>query len=82
MASANDTKKKILGYGFMLEESLCKAFKKEYSGLVLRRLDTEEITERPTIDITNYGTPRCVPPLRSSENGSYFQVDIGFKKNK
>lgn len=82
MASANDTKKIILGYGSMLEKSLSVAFKKEYPGLVLRRIDTEEVTKRPTIDITDYGSPRCVAGVNSSENGSFFQVDSGFKKNK
>ena len=36
-------------------------------------------TQRPTIDITDYESPRCVQEMKSSENGSYFRADPGFR---
>jgi hypothetical protein len=36
-------------------------------------------TERPTIDISDYTTPRCIQWVKDTDKGSYFKLDPGFR---
>ena len=62
----------ILGYGYILEESLKRAFKNKYP---------EKITFRPTIDVTDYNDKRREVPFQVGAPGapSFFKADPDFK---
>jgi hypothetical protein len=38
-----------------------------------------ETSERPTIDVTDYGSAKCVNGLKDSDTGSFFRADPGFR---
>jgi hypothetical protein len=38
-----------------------------------------ETSERPMIDVTYYGSARCVNGLKDSDTGSFFRADPGFR---
>ena len=79
MASPKDlnVKTTILGYASILEGKLLAAYKKEYP-----QIKIEEITERPTIDITSCGKRSGIGFETNSEIGSFFRADEWFIKKE
>lgn len=63
----------ILDYVSGLERRLLDTYKKKYPKVAL------EYTERPTIDVTDYGSVRCTNSVKGSDTGSFFKADLYFK---
>jgi hypothetical protein len=72
----SDVKNKILGYGFILENSLISEFKRIYPEVVIREV---EQTERPTIDVSDYDKKPVVKFHLNSEGFSFFRAEPGFR---
>lgn len=66
----------VLGYGFTLEDTIIPDFKKITPECCIREV---EKTERPTIDVVDYGTKRSKKIYSNSIGGSYFRADPGFR---
>lgn len=66
----------VLGYGFILEDTMISDFKKISPEVCIREV---EKTERPTIDIRGYGNRHSKELLTNSIGGSYFRADPGFR---
>jgi len=67
----SDVKNKILGYGFILENSLISEFKRIYPEV--------EQTERPTIDVSDYTEKPRIKIHSNSEGFSFFRAEPGFR---
>jgi hypothetical protein len=77
----SEAKNHILGYGYMLENEILTEFKRIYPGLVpvIVPEKTPEITERPTIDISEYRNKSGKVLNTNSIGASYFKAEPGFR---
>ena len=85
MSDTKDTKevkRHILGYGYMLEESMISEFKRLYPDIIMKKVaasEPVEQTERPTIDVSDYKDKPGKALNTNSEGFSFFRADPGFK---
>jgi hypothetical protein len=73
----NKIKDKILGYAYTLEHELITEFKKMYPDVKMPL--KEEKTERPTIDVNDYGNRPGIAFNTNSGRGSFFKAEPGFR---
>jgi hypothetical protein len=85
MSEPKDTKevkRHVLGYGYMLEESMISEFKRLYPDIILKKVaasDHVEQTERPTIDVSDYKDKPGKALNTNSEGFSFFRAEPGFR---
>jgi hypothetical protein len=85
MSEPKDTKevkRHVLGYGYMLEESMISEFKRLYPDIILKKVAASEPieqTERPTIDISDYKEKPGKALNLNSEGFSFFRAEPGFR---
>ena len=89
----SEAKNHILGYGYMLENEILTEFKRIYPGLVPAVVPsvvpsvvpavvpekTPGVTERPTIDVSEYSKKPGKVLNTNSDGFSFFRADPGFK---
>ena len=81
----SEIKNHILGYGYMLENEILTEFKRIYPGVLVPVVvpvvvpENPEVTERPTIDVSNYSKKSGKVLNENSIGASYFKAEPGFR---